>query len=258
VTTTERDTGDTALLVPVPAGWVELAAFEDDASATAWFDRLLDDTPGLDEISRAHLHDVHRRLRSALAGRSFDAAGAMLAVRQDREPSYDDTGRLTLTDDDLTVWVFLLQQVVLPGTSDLDPVAVIEAYVGSEARAEAELVESFTTADGRSGLALHGRAAAYDVDLAPLTAAGLEPDDPGVVQAVMHLGALPDHSNRVLVTTGLCPTFADRPVMALAQAHLTIGARPWRRGDDLPEGTVVLDATGLLHDQGMDRGREQR
>lgn len=233
-----------ALLVPVPAGWVELAAFDDDAAATAWFDRLLDATAGLDEISRAHLRDVHRRLRAALAGQSFDAAGVMLSVRQDSEHEPAD-----LSPQDLTVWLFTLQQVVLPGTPDLDPVAVIERYVGSEARDEAELVESFTTHDGRSGLALHGRAAAYDVDLGPLQASGLALDDPGVVQAVVHLGALPDGSNRVLVTTGLCPSLADRPVMALVQAHLTIGARPWREGDALPEGAVVLDAVGLLDDR---------
>ena len=180
----------------------------------------------------------------------------MLSVRQDGPA--DPADPAALSPEDLTVWLFTLQQVVLPGTADLDPVAVIESYVGSETRAEAELVESFTTQDGRSGLALHGRAAAYDVDLGPLHASGLAVEDPGVVQAVVHLGALPDGSNRVLVTTGMCPSLADRPVMALVQAHLTVGARPWRRGEALPDGALVLDATGLLDDRGMAPPSEQR
>ena len=50
------------LRLAVPPGWIELKAFSDDDTASAWFDALLDETPDLvDGAGRARLQEVYRR-----------------------------------------------------------------------------------------------------------------------------------------------------------------------------------------------------
>lgn len=228
----------TALVVPVPPGWVELRAFEDDAAAEAWFERVLAATRGLDTSTAETLRAGYGPIRRALREVPVDAAGLLLTTVGDvTDPDFGP--------DDLTVWVFTLTQVVLPGTAELNPMAVVERYLGtgpgSQPIGEDDLTETFRTHDGRDGVAIHSTAAQQRLDPRLLSAAGLGPDA-GVVHAAVALGPLPDGSSRMLVSTGLCRGLEERPLMALTQAQLTLGATV-RAVGDLDGSRVVLDAT---------------
>lgn len=220
---------------------MELRAFDDDAAA-AWFERLLDATPGLEEEQRVPLREIHGRLRDHLRDVPLDAAGIVLTVRPDTPGvSLEEAleTRMPVAMDDLTVWLFTFLEMVVPGSPEIDPVAVLERWLSSDVGElqPGEEIEPFHTEDGRSGLALHTtlarRAAA-----APLPDSG--GDEGGHVVAALHLGpGLPDGTSRLLIGTGSCVRRSERDGLALSLALQMVGTRVLGPDDDLPGAPLV-------------------
>lgn len=229
---------EAGLLLPLPPGWVELKAFQEDAEALGWFDTLLAQTPGLTPESSAELRGHFARARAAVVDQPVDAAGVVITTLA-------DATRGDLADEELTMWAFTVSQVVLPGPSELNPMAVIERHLATGAELSPDdLTETFRTPDGRDGIAVHTTLERQHVDVAVLEPLGGGGDAGGLVLAAVALGPVSERSNRVLLTTGVCPRSQERPWMALMQAHLTVGARVWSGDDPLPPGPLVYDATG--------------
>lgn len=221
----------TGVALPVPPGWIELKAYADDAEAAAGFDRMLGDTPGVDEVLAARLRKEFQRARAGVAASQVDSAGVLLTTTAS-EPTPD------AIRDGLTVWAFTASVVVLPGPADLNPMAVIERYVGQHPWGADDELEPFSTLDGRDGVAIHTTLDAH-ADALPAWVA-VDPDDGtpgGLVMAGVVLPS-PDGVSRVLVTVGVCPTLEERPWLALQQAHLTVGARVVGEADEDHLGLV--------------------
>ena len=226
------------LRLAVPPGWIELKAFADDDTASAWFAALLDETPDLfDDASRARLEEAYTRVRAEVAPYPVDSAGALLTV---------------LDDDRATLWMFTVTQIVFPPSGDANVMAVVERYLESgEGRAGAgpdDLIESFTTDDGRDVVAIH-TTARLDERAGMLTGniPGADPSRLGAVYAAVRLPrAKGSRQDRVVVVTGVSPTVEERTLMSLVAAQLTLSATLHTDAQGIPEGRIAVDPTGAF------------
>jgi hypothetical protein len=226
------------LRLAVPPGWIELKAFSDDDTASAWFDALLDETPDLvDGAGRARLQEVYRQVRAEVAPYPVDAAGALLTL---------------LDDDRPTLWMFTVTQIAFPPSGDANIMAVVERYLESgEGRAGADpddLVESFTSDDGRDLVAIH-TTARLDERQGRLSGniPGADPSRLGAVYAAIRLPRAPrSRSDRVAVVTGVSPTVEERTPMSLVAAQLTLSATIHSDTDGIPEGRIAVDPSGAF------------
>ncbi len=226
------------LRLAVPPGWIELKAFSDDDTAAAWFNALLDETPDLfDAEARDHLHEAYAQVRAEVAPYPVDSAGALLTL---------------LDDDRATLWMFTVTQIVFPPTGDVNVMAVVERYLESgEGRAGAgkdDLIESFTTEDGRDLVAIHTTARLDELQ-GSLSAniPGADPSRLGAVYAAIRLPrAKGSRQDRVVVVTGVAPTVEERTLMSLVAAQLTLSATLHTDAQGVPQGRIAVDPSGAF------------
>jgi hypothetical protein len=104
----------------------------------------------------------------------------------------------------------------------------------------------FQTQDGRDGVAIHttgtvGPGSGHVREHVP----HLAPDALGVVYAAVRLPR-EDGSpyDRLLLVSGVAPTLAERPLMALVAAEITVNATLVPADEPLPPGRVAVNAAG--------------
>lgn len=225
-----------------PPGWIELVAFPDDETASAWFDGLLDQTPELRDEAGPLLREAYRTARAEAAGTPVDSAGAIVTL-VDGDEGADGPDRVT-------VWQYSVRLLLLPPAQGIDLMTVVERFLASPAGRRGlehadDLVESFTTPDGRSGIAVHATAAADDPERLRQHLPHAAPDRLGTVVAATRFPHVAgDPRERVLLVSGICPRPEERTAMSLVAAHIVASAR-LRGADDAPlPGRIDVDATG--------------
>lgn len=233
------DEGD-ELWLAVPPGWIELVAHNDDAEASAWFERLLDQTPALfDDDGRAILRQAYDEVRRQMPQGLIDAAGVLIT-------SLDDDADANAA----TLWQFSVAVVPAPPSGDVNLMAVVERFLDSpQGRRpltdEDDLVESFRTEDGRDGVAIHTTTRVDDGGRLAGNVPGTDPARLGVVYAAVRLNRpRAATADRIAVVTGVAPNVEQRLAMSLVAAGLTLSAQLRDHDDAPPPGRVHLDATG--------------
>jgi hypothetical protein len=219
----------------VPPGWIELAAFETEAEATTWFDRVLAQSAAvLDEGTRTELARIYAAVRGRAPHGLVDSAGALVT---------------TLPDDTVTLWAFTVRVLDMPPSGDVNPMAVVERFLAAEQEAgapelaDADLVETFRTRDGRDGVAIHTSVAAPRPFEAEVP--GTDPEALGVVYAAVRLRRPPGAAaDRLVLVTGVSPNVGQRLPMAVVAAGLTLSAQVRAEGEEPPPGRIDIDATG--------------
>lgn len=155
----------------------------------------------------------------------------------------------TLPDGTVTLWAFTVRVLDMPQSGDVNPVAVVERFLVAEQDAgvpelaDADLMETFCTRDGRDGVAIHASVAAP----LPVEAEvpGTDPEALGVVYAAMRLRRPPGAAvDRLVLVTGVSPNVGQRLPMAVVAAGLTLSAQVRADGEKPPPGRIDIDPTG--------------
>lgn len=225
-----------------PPGWIELVAFDDDEEAAAWFDGLLDQTPELRDGAGPLLREAYRTARAEARGAPVDSAGALVTL-VDGDDGPDGPDRVT-------VWQYAVRLLLLPPAQGIDLMTVVERFLASPAGGrrlehDDDLVESFTTPDGRPGVAVHSVLEASDPERLRRDLPHADPEHLGtVVAAARFPHVVGDRRERILLVSGICPRPEERTAMSLVAAHIVASAR--LRGSAQPPlpGRIDVDTTG--------------
>lgn len=229
--TTAPDRPDVAapggVWVPTPPGWVEVAAFTDDARALEHWQEMVEparETIG-DQAADA-LYETLAAQRRQAAGAGVVSAGLVL----------------TFVDEQAVVWTFTttLHHV---DRAELSPAGLVERAALTGAVGTVDEVTDLTMVDGRPGV---------QVDLSgpqPGTA-----DGDGRRYGVCAVGlSLAGRPHDLVLVTGAAPDVAQReliaPVVHAVAVGVSVGDAPVH---GLEHASGVLDATGARPDPGGD------
>ena len=223
-----------------PPGWIELVAHEDDEEAAPWFDRLLAKTPDLvDEAGTDLLRRTFAEVRRQMPRDLINSAGVIVT---------------TLEDDEVTLWQYTLTLMTPPQAGDVNLMAVVERFLespeGREPLGEGDFVESFHTADGRDGIAVHTTTVLDDGGRLAANIPGANPDRLGVVHAAVRLNRVRGASgDRLAVIVGTAPNVEQRLPMSIIAAQILVSARLRDSDAEPPVGRIDVDAAGRRRDE---------
>lgn len=225
----------TLLWIRMPAGWVEVAAFDDDGAAGRHWDERLAPLRAVDPELTVLLWDRLAQLRRQVAGQPVLAAGAVFTTvpvegSEVGGPGDVSTGASPGTGrrDTATVWQYNFSLTPDAPSAELDVLALTGRAVHRSVLSVDE-EEAFTSAGG------DGRA--WYTTIAP--------EESGVpMGGCMAALALPVLGSRVLVGSGVAPTVDQRGAMAVVLAAMLRSVQVRTEQDGPPEGVVPLGATG--------------
>lgn len=222
------------LRVQVPPGWIEFVAYEDDATAAAAFEALLE--PYADSLSREQHDGMRDQLmwaRRMSVAANLRIAGAVLTVWEDEQP---------------TVWYYGAWAFGVAGLDGLNPVGLLERALGWAVESEqsalsslldAPVQEDFTTVDGRTGTSLY---AIVRGSRLPSLAGGddlILPEEAGLVLAGVPLPGLPDATALVV---GVAPSVGERAAMSVWASLMTHSVHVIGGGiDEVPAVDMTLE-----------------
>jgi hypothetical protein len=227
------------LATGLPPGWIELAAFRDEATMRSFLDeQLAADGEAFTTEQRSMVGHACAAVFGLVRPQRWLHLGAVVT----QVPG-------EAADWRTTVWTVGVGVMPLPESGDVDPIAVAERVLGRMDGVEAS--ETFRLDDGRHGIVL---AMTTSVDLSGLDfdplayLPQLDPQALGVYLCLLPVPGLPEH---VGVTIGVAPNRTERGPMSFLAGQMATSLHAVTDPTELPSAHVLVDTTGRVHAEGF-------
>jgi hypothetical protein len=220
-------TGD--VWVPTPPGWVEVAAFADDASALEHWRQMIEPARAtVGDRAADALYETLAAQRRQVAGTGVVSAGLVLTFVEEQAVCWTFTTTLHHVDH-----------------AELNPAGLVERAALTGAVGTVDSVADLTMVDGR---------AAVQVDLSGAAPGAVGAGGDGRRYGVCVVGlSLSGRPHDLVLVTGAVPDVAQRdlvaPVVHAIAVGVTAGDAP---AQGLEHASGVLDATGARPAHGGD------
>lgn len=204
------------LRVQVPPGWIEFVAHDDDDTALATFDELVE--PHRDSLTAEETDQLRRgfaRARQLSLGANLRIGGAVLTLWEVDRP---------------TVWYYGVWTFGMAGLAGINPVGLLERGLGWAIDSDRSVLslmlsdtrqEDFDLIDGRVGSSLHATLRTDAIAVPPELHDVQVPEQMGLVLAAVPLPGLPEVAALII---GVSPTLDQRAAMSVCASMMAHSA----------------------------------